>query len=232
MKLSVLITGSNRGIGLELARIFSQYDWDVIATCRKPDEALALKGIQAATEGRLKIKQLDIANDGEISDLAAELASKDLDILINNAGILGPEEQEFGLLDEELWLEAFKVNAIGPYKIARAFLDHVARGRKRIIATITSEMGSVTNNSSGDYYAYRSSKAAANMIVKNMSLDLRRQGITCVALHPGWVKTRLGGNQAPLSPEESAEGLFRILSSLTEEQNGAFLDYEGRNIPW
>ncbi len=232
MKLSILITGTNRGIGLELARIFTQYDWNVIACCRKPDEAEALKSIQAASEGRLKIKRLDVTRDEEITALAESLAEINLDILLNNAGILGPEEQDFGFLEEDAWLETFKVNTIGPYKIMRAFLDNVARSQRRIIATITSQMGSIKNNSSGDYYAYRTSKSAANMIMKNVSLDLHVKRITCVALHPGWVKTRLGGNQATLSPAESAAGIFKTLTSLSEEQNGSFLDYEGRNINW
>jgi NAD(P)-dependent dehydrogenase (short-subunit alcohol dehydrogenase family) len=232
MKLSILITGTNRGIGLALARIFTQYDWDVIACCRKPDEAEALKSIQAASEGRLKIKRLDVTRDEEITALAETLAEKNLDILLNNAGILGPEEQDFGFLDEDAWLETFKVNSIGPYKMVRAFLDNIARSQRRIIATITSQMGSIQNNSSGDYYAYRTSKSAANMIMKNLSLDLHAKRITCVALHPGWVKTRLGGKQAPLSPAESAAAIFKTLTSLSEEQNGSFLDYEGRNINW
>lgn len=232
MKLSILITGTNRGIGLELARIFTQYDWDVIATCRRPEEAVALKSIQAASEGRLKIEKLDVTSDEEIRDLADLLAAKDIDILLNNAGIMGPEEQGFGFLDEEAWLETFRVNTIGPYKMVRAFLDNVARSQRRIIATITSQMGSVENNSSGDYYAYRTSKSGANMIMKNLSHDLHGKRITCVALHPGWVRTRLGGGQAPLSPAASAAGVFKTLTALSEEQNGSFLDYEGRSLPW
>lgn len=232
MKLSILITGANRGIGLEVARTFSQYDWDVIATCRKPEEALALATIQAATEGRLKIYKLDVTRDEDIAALTEELADKDLDILLNNAGIIGPEQQEFGMLDERLWLETFQVNTLGPYKMAKAFLENVARSQRRIIATLTSEMGSIKGNSSGDYYVYRTSKAAANMVVKNLSHDLRKKRITCVALHPGWVRTRMGGDRAPVSPEQSAAGLFNILTSLEEDDNGLFLSYQGKNIPW
>jgi NAD(P)-dependent dehydrogenase (short-subunit alcohol dehydrogenase family) len=116
--------------------------------------------------------------------------------------------------------------------MARAFLDNVARSQRRIIATITSEMGSITNNSSGDYYVYRTSKAAANMVMRNLSHDLRKKRITCVALHPGWVRTRMGGSRAPLSPKQSAEGLFKVLAGLTEEDNGVFLNYRGENVPW
>jgi NAD(P)-dependent dehydrogenase (short-subunit alcohol dehydrogenase family) len=232
MKLSILITGTNRGIGLELARIFAQYDWDVIACCRKPQEALALQSIQAASEGRLKIRQLDVTDDGQIDELAESLADKNIDILVNNAGILGPEKQDFGILDEEFWLETLRVNTLGPYRMVRAFIDNVARSQRRIIATITSEMGSIQHNTSGDYYVYRTSKAAANMVMKNLSRDLHAKGIICVALHPGWVRTRMGGSQASLSAEESSAGLFKTLTSLRKEDNGSFLDYTGRNIPW
>jgi len=232
MKLSILITGANRGIGLEVARIFSQYDWDVIACCRKPDEAIALESIQAASKGKLKIKRLDVTIDRDIADLAEDLIKKDLDILLNNAGILGPEQQDYGDLDEKSWFETFLVNTLGPYKMAKAFLDNVARSQHRIIATITSEMGSITGNSSGGYYAYRTSKAAANMIIKNLSHDLYEKRIICLALHPGWVRTRLGGDNAPLSPKQSAAGLFKVLTSLDEKDNGSFLNYQGENIPW
>lgn len=232
MNSSVLVTGSNQGIGLALAKVFSQHDWDVVACCRKPEEALTLQSIQAASAGRLQIKKLDVTKEEEIAELADDLVAMDIDILLNNAGILGPEKQGFGSLEEEFWLETFRVNTIGPYKMACAFLDNVARSQRKIIATITSEMGSVSNNVSGDYYVYRTSKAAANMVMKNMSYDLRNKRITCIALHPGWVRTRMGGSSAPLSPEESAAGLFRTLSSLGEDQNGAFLDYAGRIISW
>jgi len=231
MKPSILITGANRGIGLELARVFLQNGWEVIATCREPDGASELKGIQAAAGDGLTIRKLDVVRDNDITALAEELAGKPLDILLNNAGMLGPEQQEFGRLDERVWLETFSVNTLGPYRMARTLADNVAGSKRRIIATITSEMGS-TSGTSGGYYVYRSSKAAANMIMKNLSLDLRRKGITCVALHPGWVRTRMGGSSAPLSPEESAAGLFQVLTSLGQEQNGAFLDYRGRNISW
>ena len=231
MKHSILITGANRGIGLELARVFSQNDWEVIATCREPEVASDLKRIQATSGGRLTIRKLDVIQDKDITVLAEELAGKPLDILLNNAGILGPKQQEFGRLDEAAWLETFSVNTLGPYRMARALADNVAGSKRRIIATITSEMGS-TSGTSGGYYVYRSSKAAANMIMKNLSLDLGRQGIICVALHPGWVRTRMGGSSAPLSPEESGAGLFKVLTSLGREQNGSFLDYRGREISW
>jgi NAD(P)-dependent dehydrogenase (short-subunit alcohol dehydrogenase family) len=232
MKETILITGANRGIGLELAREFVRNDWEVIACCRRPAEAADLQAIEAGSRGGLTIRQLDVTSDAEIRSLADSLRGKPIDILFNNAGILGPEKQDFGKLDEEEWLTVFRVNTIAPYKMILALLDNVLLGHRRIIATLGSAMGSISENSSGDYYVYRTAKAAVHMIMKNLSIDLRQQGVTAVAMHPGWVRTRLGGPQAPLSPEESAEGLCAVLTALTLEKSGALLDYQGREMAW
>jgi NAD(P)-dependent dehydrogenase (short-subunit alcohol dehydrogenase family) len=232
MEDTILITGANRGIGLELARVFARRDWEVIACCRRPEEALDLRAIEAESQGGLTIRQLDVARDDEISSLAGSLSGKAIDILFNNAGILGPEEQDFGNLDEEEWLTVFRVNTIAPYKMVLAFLDNVVLSQRRVIATIGSAMGSIGENTSGSYYIYRTAKAAVHMIMKNLSIDLRRKGVTAVALHPGWVRTRLGGPQAPVSPEESAAGLFEVLTTLTPGKSGALIDYQGREMGW
>lgn len=182
---TIVVTGANRGIGLELSRVFAENGWRVIACCRNPKQALALEAIRAAAEGRVKINRLDVTADHQIEELRRELSDIEVDILLNNAGILGPESQEFGFMDEKGWLETFRVNTIAPYKLAVALLDQVARSRRRVIASIGSEMGSVAANDSGGYYAYRSAKAAVHMVMKNLSHDLLGQGVTAVALHPG-----------------------------------------------
>jgi NAD(P)-dependent dehydrogenase (short-subunit alcohol dehydrogenase family) len=232
MKDTILITGANRGIGLALARVFVGQGWEVIACCRRPAEAQDLQAVEAVSGGGLTIRQLDVTKDEEIGSLAASLAGKGVDILFNNAGILGPEEQDFGKLDEEEWLAVFRVNTIAPYKLALALLDNVVLSHRRVIATIGSAMGSIGENSSGGYYIYRTAKAAVHMIMKNLSIDLAPRGVTAVALHPGWVRTRLGGPQAPVSPEESAAGLFALLTTLTPAKNGTLLDYQGREMAW
>ncbi|RJX26531.1 MAG: SDR family oxidoreductase [Desulfurivibrio sp.] len=232
MKETILITGANRGIGLELARVFVQRGWGVIACCRRPDEAAELQAIAAGSQGGLTIRQLDVTSDVEINSLAESLRGRAIAILFNNAGILGPEEQDYGVLAEEEWLTVFRVNTIAPYKMALALLDNVLLSRRRVIATLGSAMGSIEENSSGGYYIYRTAKAAAHMIMKNLSIDLRTQGVTAVAMHPGWVRTRLGGPQAPLSPEESAAGLFAVLTGLTLEKTGLLLDYQGMELAW
>lgn len=229
---TIVITGTNCGIGLGLSRVFAENGWQVIACCRNPDQAQALKAIRAASEERVKIFRLDVTADDQIAELREALADSAVDILVNNAGIPGPDEQDFGPLDEMAWLETFRVNTIAPYKLAVALLDCVVRSRRRVIATIGSVMGSLAENDSGGYYAYRSAKAAVNMVMKSLSRDLQGKGVTAVTLHPGWVRTRLGGPSAPLSPGESAEGLYRTLLALTPEDNGRFLDYRGEELPW
>jgi len=229
---TIVITGANRGIGLELSRVFAKNGWQVIACCRNPDQALALEAIRAAAEARVRIHRLDVTEDDQIEKLRRELSDTVVDILLNNAGIQGPEHQDFGILDEMGWLDTFRVNTIAPYKMAVALVDRVALSRRRVIATIGSVMGSLADNDSGGYYSYRTSKAAVHMVMRNLSHDLQGKGITAVSLHPGWVRTDLGGVGAPLSAGESAAGLYRTLLALKPADNGRFLDYRGEQMAW
>lgn len=232
MSETVLITGANRGIGLALSRIFVQAGWQVIACCRNPAAALRLGTMRDASPELLEIHQLDVTNDQQISELAAELAGRSVDILLNNAGILGPLAQQFGPQDEELWLRTFRVNTIAPYKMTVALLDQLARSSRRLIATIGSEMGSLAENSSGGYYVYRSAKAGVHMVMRSLALDLAPRGITAIILHPGWVRTDLGGPEAPVTPADSAAGLFKTMLALEPADSGRFLDYQGKDVAW
>jgi NAD(P)-dependent dehydrogenase (short-subunit alcohol dehydrogenase family) len=229
---TILITGANRGIGLALSTVFARNGWQVIACCRKPERATALSALRAASEGRLKIHQLEVTDDSQLERLRKELEGIAIDVLVNNAGIKGPDRQDFGFLDESWWIETFRVNTIAPYKISRALLDNVLLSRRRVIASITSQMGSLGDNHSGGSYVYRTTKAAMNMVMKSLSIDLQEKGVTAVAFHPGWVRTDMGGPEAPLSPEQSAEGLFKTLLSLNPGNNGQFLIYLGEPLPW
>jgi NAD(P)-dependent dehydrogenase (short-subunit alcohol dehydrogenase family) len=229
---TILITGANRGIGLALSSVFAQYGWQVLACCRKPEKAKALSAIEAASEGRVKIHQLDVTDDRRIEALRRELEGITIDILCNNAGVGGPDNQGFGFLDESAWLETLRVNTIAPYKIIRALLDNVLTGGRRLIASIGSQMGSFGLNDSGGYYVYRTAKAGVHMVMKSLSIDLRGKGVTAVAFHPGWVRTDMGGPSAILSPEESAEGLFKTMLALTPANNGQLLNYRGEILPW
>ena len=229
---TVLITGSNRGIGLALARQYAGDGWRVLATCRDPDHAKALRDVAAAGEA-VSIHRLDVTGDAEIRDLAAALEGTAIDVLFNNAGVMGPRGgQDFGAIDHAAWLGVLEVNLLGPVRIAEAFVDHVAASGLRTIAVVSSTLGSIAENASGGYYLYRTSKAAVNMAVRCMAASLRSRGITLVTLHPGWVRTDMGGPGAAVSPEQSAAGLRRVVAGLRPRDSGRFLRYDGTENPW
>lgn len=228
---TLLITGSNRGIGLELARAFAMKGWRVLACCRHPREAKELQQLKDEyTE--LSLHRLDVADSEQIRQLAAELQEVPIDILLNNAGVFGPRPSNLEVEDIDGWLETYRINSIAPMQMALAFSANLGQSAKPVVASISSAMGSIAENSGGGDYAYRASKAALNMINKGLSVNLGERGITCVVLHPGWVLTRMGGPQAPLSPAESAAGLAEVLVKLTPNENGKFFDYTGRERPW
>jgi NAD(P)-dependent dehydrogenase (short-subunit alcohol dehydrogenase family) len=229
---TILITGANRGIGLALTREFAGHGWRVIATCRRPEAADELRKTAEGQPASIRIERLDVTDPEQISELAGKLQEETIDILFNNAGVGGSDRQEFAEIDEQLWLETFRINTIAPLKMVETFIRQVAGSGRRIIATMGSIMGSIGDNSSGGYYIYRTSKAAVHMVVKSLAIDLRHEGIIAVVLHPGWVQTEMGGTGATLSPKRSAAGLYQVLTSLEAEDNGKFLDYLGRELPW
>ncbi len=232
MTHAILITGASRGIGLELAKQYAGKGWRVFACCRNPQGADQLGWLAGGSSGAVTIHRLDVTETRQIRALADELRDEKIDILFNNAGTGNPDEQGFGQADEADWIEAFKVNTIGPMKMAEAFVNQVTRSGRKVMAVMSSVMGSITNNSSGEYYIYRSSKAAVNMVMKSIAVDLEPKGVISVCFHPGWVRTEIGGPHAPLSPEESVKGIRKVLDLLDHEDNGKFLTYEGRELPW
>jgi NAD(P)-dependent dehydrogenase (short-subunit alcohol dehydrogenase family) len=227
----VLITGANRGIGLGLAREYAAAGWRVHACCRRPEMARELSRLAAGTEGRVSIHSLDVTNPAQVAALPAILEGEPLDLLVNNAGVYGPEDA-FGSTDRASWLAAFHVNAIAPMQIMEALAAPVARSRRKLMACVSSKMGSMADNRSGGSYAYRSSKAALNAVVASAALDLRPRGITVVALNPGWVKTDMGGPHAEIGVAESAIALRGIFDHLTLADSGRFIDIDGATIPW
>lgn len=228
---SILITGANRGIGLELTRCFARDDWRVFACCRSPEQTDELHSL-AAKNNNLSIHRLEVTDQMQIAKLAEVLKAETIDILFNNAGISGPGKQGFGETDRNGWLETFHVNCIAPMMISEAFVENVARSRLRIIAAMGSVMGSIAENSSGNHYAYRTSKAAVHMMLKGLSIDLADRGITTVALHPGWVRTRMGGTDATLGADVSAQGLKKVLLGLSVEDSGCLIDSLGDKRVW
>lgn len=222
---SVFITGANRGLGLEFARQYAADGWHVMAACRHPARAASLTALGVEVVG------LDVSDYVAIAAVADTLKGRAFDVLLNNAGAYG-ERQAFGAIDPAEWERVLRINAIAPIKIAEAFLPHVLAGGKKVMAFLTSRMGSIADNSSGNSYIYRSSKAALNAAVKSLSVDLQPRGVTAVVLHPGWVKTDMGGQGAPLEPADSVRGMRQVIDRLRPQESGSFIDYTGTPVPW
>jgi NAD(P)-dependent dehydrogenase (short-subunit alcohol dehydrogenase family) len=230
---SVLITGANRGLGLEFVKQYSEEGWRVYACCRNPGKAAELNGLPAASNGGVSLHELDVSDPAAIAGLAGELRSEPLDILLNNAGIYGDESHDdFGEIDYDKWTETFAINVMGAMRMVEAFVENVQAGERKILAFVSSLMGSIADNGSGGSYMYRSSKAALNAVAKSLSIDLKKSGLTTVILHPGWVLTDMGGEKAPLHSPESVEGMRKVLQELRSEDSGRFLSYEGKELPW
>lgn len=223
---TVFITGASRGLGLEFARQYAHAGWRVIATCRNPGCSEKLSGLPG-----IETHVLDVTDFGWIKVLAGKLEERPIDLLLCNAGIFGGD-QEFGRVESEDFAETLNTNVIAPMMLAQSFWPHVAAGRGRVMAFLSSRMGSMADNNSGGYYIYRASKAALNAVVKSLSVDLEAKGIAAVALHPGWVQTDMGGKTAPMTPQDSVAGLKRVLDGLTQKHSGKFLNHDGEEIPW
>lgn len=225
---TVLITGASRGIGFELARQFLHLGYDVIATYRgSPSSALAsLSSIDSLT-----LVELEVTDTSSIEALKGVLLNKDIDILINNAGVIGPEEQGFETIELEEWLHTFSVNAIAPLMLSRALLVNLKRTLNPRIITISSQMGALSRESTG-MYAYRSSKAAVNKVMQVLALELKADGIVVCPIHPGWVKTDMGGQHAEISATESASGIVELVRKLSLGASGKFLTWQGEEHAW
>ena len=230
---TVLITGANRGIGLEFCRQYAADGWRVIACSRFPDRSGLLNKLAADHPERIRVHALDVGNHAQIDELARSHSGESIDLLINNAGIYTKSPTSaFQNSDYEAWMQAFLINTMAPLKMAQAFAAQIARSKKKTIVTISSKMGSLADNTSGGSYIYRSSKAAVNMVVKTLAVDLQPAGITSVIFHPGWVKTDMGGPGALITPTESVTGMRKVINVLTSADSGKFLSYDGRTVPW
>jgi len=225
---TALITGCNRGIGLEFVRQYAADGWRVRATCRNPRGAKEL----AAISGDVKIHALDVADDYQVAALAKSLADEPIDLLINNAGLGSPEEDEFGKTSANDWLEVLRVNAIAPLHVVEQFIGNLEAGQRKLIANITSKMGSIADNTTGGAYIYRSSKAALNMVAKGLAQDLKAKRMIVVVFHPGWVKTDMGGPHALIPPKASVSGMRAKIAALTPADSGKFFNYDGQPIAW
>jgi len=228
---TILITGANRGIGLEFVRQYAAENHRIIATARHPGEAKELLEIAAKSNGRITIHPLDVASAASVQHLASELSDTPIDILINNAGVYGGEHQSAHNLDYETWSRTLTVNSLGPVRVLLALLGNLKKGKEKKAIAITSGMGSTTNHD-GAALIYRSSKAALNNAMHGLALSLRAEGIAVLLLHPGWVKTDMGGRNASLTPDVSVSAQRKLIASLTTNDTGRYLSYDGREIPW
>ncbi len=228
---TLLITGANRGIGLELCNQYLNEGWDVHACCRKPKKAKALNKL-ADKNKALTIHKLEVTKYKQMDALKKALKGKPVDILINNAGVHALSASEFGKSDDKAWEEAVAVNLLAPMKMMEHFVENIAMSEKKIIASMSSKMGSIDDNTSGGAYAYRATKAALNAVMVSAAHDLRHLDITALILHPGWVRTDMGGPHGEISVGESCTMLRKILGECDISDSGKFFDIDGTVIPW
>ena len=222
---TVLITGANRGIGLELARQYTEAGWQVIGTARKPEQAADLRALKA------RVLQLDVTDQQSIDRMADELGDQAVDLLINNAGIF-PRVRTLPDVNFDDVTRTFAVNTLGPMRVSRALLSNLRSGQLKQVVNITSRLGSIADNSGGGFYGYRESKAALNMFTRSLANELRADGFICVVVHPGWVQTDMGGASATLTVEESARGIRNVIANLSPDDCGTFWNFDGAPLPW
>ena len=223
---TVLISGANRGIGLELARRYAADGAQVIAGVRDQASAHDLKALKG-----VEVEQLDVADDASVRAFHAKVGDQAIDILIANAGVYGGDRQKLGDIDFDAWMTTFSINSLGPVRLAQAFLPNLKAGADKKLVAITSTLGS-TSTHSGDIFAYRASKAALNNAWAGLAAALKRDGIVCLPLHPGWVQTDMGGKSAQISVQQSVEGLHEQIAQAGAERSGHVYAYDGRALPW
>ncbi len=235
----VLVTGASRGLGLEMVRQYAADGARVIATCRNPAGSPELAELRACHPDTIRVEALDVTDHRAIDALAGALRHQSIDILVNNAGDIGPRdpdrtrlhEQKFGTMNYAQWRRVLEINTLSPMKVAEAFVEQVAASERKRMVFVSSTTGS---NVEGPYatFAYCSSKAALNKVVTMLAIALKPRGIVCAAVCPGYVRTRLGGDQAVLGVAESITGLRQVIGGLTLARTGSFTRYNGETIAW
>ncbi len=233
---TALITGANRGIGYELARQYLNEGWDIIALVRNSSGELDA----LAEGGNLTIVKADLTNDDSLRSAVAEIEADSIDLLVNNAGTMGRgtfsdsgmEYQKFGSFDREEWADVFNINVYTPMAMVELLVDKLKASDKAVVVTISSMLGSNAMNSFGNLYAYRASKAAVNSIMKSLGMNLKGDGIISIAVHPGWVRTEMGGSDADISAQEAVSGIRSVVAGLTINDAGRFIAYDGKEMPY
>lgn len=225
---TLLVTGANRGLGLELARVYAAAGWAVRATARDPGKAKDL----LALDGDVEVHRLDIADRAQVREIAEAFDGVPIDLLVNNAGVNMTDHTSLDDLDYEGWQADFAVNTVAPLRLSAALAGNVLASDRKTIAFMSSRAGSITSNIAGGRYRYRTTKAALNAAVRSLALDLLPRGAICVAVHPGWARTDMGGPAATLAPAESASWLKTLFDRLEPHHTGHFLNYDGTELPW
>lgn len=231
---TVLITGAGQGIGLEWVRQEAADGATVIATARDPRDAAGLEAAARKWPGTIAVMRMDVTDQASVDECVREVTKRypAIDDLVNNAGTYGSRDDRGLGADPSQVDEVLAVNAVGPYRVTRAFLPLLRRGRAPRILFISSRMGSIGDAPSGAAYGYRMSKAALNMLGANLARDLREEGVLCLLLHPGWVRTRMGGTRASVPVADSVAGMRRVAGRAALAHSGAFLDYTGAIVPF
>lgn len=226
-----LVTGANRGIGLEFVRQLAARGDSVIATARAPDNARELAAVAKQHGERVQLFGCDVADDTSVAGFGRAIGGVPVDVLINNAGVMGTST-DLGSFDFEDFLNTMNVNAVGPVRVLQAALPGLRAGKGKKLVQITSGLGSIGDNASGGYLDYRMSKAALNMLAVTLARDLESEGFISVTLQPGWVQTDMGGRGAPTPVDASVRGMLGVIDGLKTSDNGRFLGWDEREMPW
>ncbi len=234
---TVMVTGANRGIGYEHVAQYAQKKWKVIACTRQPEKAIDLLQLQDKYGANFIIEELEVTNHNQVDDLSQKHSNTAIDIFINNAGTGGPEGmpgamdyQKIDNMNYQIWRDILEVNLLAPFKVATSFHKQISISDKKTLIMMSSDLGSVSQNTFGGLYSYRASKSGLNIVAKGMSNEWK--DIIVVALAPGWCRTYLGGAEAEIDPMDSVEDQQKMFESLTESDSGKFLDRFGNEVPW
>lgn len=232
-----LVTGANRGIGLEYVRQLAAQGETVIATARDPERALELSAFAAANP-QVRIEALDLEDRASVTALGQRLSGVAIDVLLNNAGLYGgswdnsSHRQSRDSMDYDLWEQIMRINVMAPFQLVQELRESLEAGQRKLVINMSSDLGSIANNAQGQSYAYRSSKAALNMVTKGLSVELAPLGFTVISMAPGWTQTDLGGTAAQWPVDESVANQRKVIATITAQDNGRFVDLLGRSVPW
>jgi NAD(P)-dependent dehydrogenase (short-subunit alcohol dehydrogenase family) len=234
---TALITGANRGLGLEYSRQLAAAGWQVLACTRNPDRAPALRALADAYRDRLRVLRLDVVEEAGVDALVTELKGLAIDLLINNAGTFGPEGSPGGMryqslahMDYPIWRDILEVNLLAPFRLTVALAPNLRLAPRPVVVMVSSDLGSITNNRMGHSHAYRTSKAGLNMLTKGIANEWR--DIITISMAPGWCKTDLGGEEAEIDPAESVRAQIQTFAALNPTHSGQFLDRFGAPVAW